>query len=148
MAIEDRNLSIGTKLWAKYKGSIHTAEVIAVLGDASGRVAYQLPDGSTFKSPSAAGTAITGKACNGWAFWTVGEPGDQTGSKTSTVNAVPKPERKSRKAKADAASEAPDETPTDEPTPAAEGGIECGECHAILPDAEAAAAHLDEVHAA
>src|SRR4051812_13374632 len=93
MAIEDRNLSIGTKLWAKYKGSVHTAEVIAVLGDASGRVGYQLPDGSTFKSPSAAGTAITGKACNGWAFWTVGEPWEQTASTKSTprstVNAVP-----------------------------------------------------------
>jgi len=32
---------------------------------------YRLADGREFKSPSAAGTAITGKACNGWAFWSL-----------------------------------------------------------------------------
>lgn len=37
-----------------------------------GKVMYRLEDGREFKSPSAAGTAITGKACNGWAFWSVG----------------------------------------------------------------------------
>ena len=30
MAITDRNLSVGTKLYAKYKGPTHTAEVVEV----------------------------------------------------------------------------------------------------------------------
>ena len=70
MAIEDRNLSPGTKLAATYKKVGHKAEVIA--GD-DGKVRYRLDDGREFKSPSSAGTAITGKACNGWTFWSVEE---------------------------------------------------------------------------
>jgi len=27
MAIEDRNLRAGAKLWARYRGQVHTAEV-------------------------------------------------------------------------------------------------------------------------
>ena len=65
MAIQDRNLSVGTKLYARYKGATHTAEVV----DKEGKPGYRLADGREFKSPSAAGTAITGLACNGWAFW-------------------------------------------------------------------------------
>jgi hypothetical protein len=34
-------------------------------------VHYRLADGKEFKSPSAAGMAITGKSCNGWAFWSL-----------------------------------------------------------------------------
>ena len=66
MAIEDRNLEPGTKLIAKYKKEEYKAEVIA--GE-DGKVKYRLADGREFKSPSSAGTAITNKACNGWAFW-------------------------------------------------------------------------------
>src|SRR5688572_21713181 len=98
MAIEDRNLATGTKLWARYKNEVHTAEVV----ETEGKHAFRLSDGREFKSPSAAGTAITGKACNGWAFWSVGEPTEKVpkaekpaGSKR-TVNAVPKPEREPR----------------------------------------------------
>src|SRR5207249_8829147 len=80
MAIQDRNLSIGTKLYARYKGQTHTAEVI----EKEGGTAYRLPDGREFKSPSAAGTAIMEKACNGWAFWSVGEPGESTGPVSSS----------------------------------------------------------------
>ena len=36
-----------------------------------GKPSYKLEDGREFKSPSAAGTAITGGACNGWAFWSL-----------------------------------------------------------------------------
>ena len=68
MAIEDRNLEPGTKLIAKYKKEEYKAEVIA--GE-DGKVKYRLADGREFKSPSSAGTAITNKACNGWAFWSV-----------------------------------------------------------------------------
>ena len=68
MAIEDRNLEPGTKLIAKYKKEEYKAEVIA--GE-DGKVKYRLADGREFKSPSSAGTAITNKACSGWAFWSV-----------------------------------------------------------------------------
>ncbi len=68
MAIENRNLEPGTKLIAKYKKEEYRAEVIA--GEEE-KVKYRLADGREFKSPSAAGTAITSKACNGWAFWSV-----------------------------------------------------------------------------
>ena len=68
MAIENRTLEAGTKLIAKYKKEDYRAEVIA--GE-EGKVKYRLTDGREFKSPSSAGTAITGKACNGWAFWGV-----------------------------------------------------------------------------
>src|SRR5829696_8976834 len=90
MAIEDRNLTASTKLWARYKGATHTAEVV----DQDGTLVYQLADGRSFKSPSAAGTAITEKACNGWAFWNVGEPTEkpakvERSTSKRTGNAVP-----------------------------------------------------------
>ena len=72
MAIENRELEPGTKLIAKYKKEEHRVEVVA--GE-QGKVKYRLADGREFKSPSSAGTAITGKACNGWAFWSV-DPGE------------------------------------------------------------------------
>ena len=68
MAIENRNLEAGVMLIAKYKKKEFRAEVVA--GE-EGKVKYRLADGREFKSPSAAGTAITGKACNGWAFWSI-----------------------------------------------------------------------------
>ncbi len=68
MPIENRALEFGTKLVATYKKETYRAEVIA--GE-EGKVLYRLEDGREFKSPSAAGTAITGNACNGWRFWSV-----------------------------------------------------------------------------
>ena len=68
MAIENRDLEAGTKLIARYKKEEYKAEV--VLGE-DGKVKYRLADGREFKSLSSAGTAITSKACNGWAFWSI-----------------------------------------------------------------------------
>jgi hypothetical protein len=60
----------GTKLIATYKKETYHALVVA---GPEGKVLYQFSpyDGREFKSPSALGTAVTGKACNGWAFWSV-----------------------------------------------------------------------------
>jgi hypothetical protein len=72
MPITDRNLAVGTKLWARYKREVHTAEVVAKADDHSNEtIAYKLADGREFKSPSAAGAAIMGPncTCNGRAFW-------------------------------------------------------------------------------
>ena len=75
MAIENRNLEVGTKLVSKYKKEEHRAEVIAGEGD---KIMYRLSDGREFKSPSGAGTAITGKSCDGWTFWSVESDNSQT----------------------------------------------------------------------
>src|SRR5438093_77442 len=86
MAIQDRNLSVGTKLYARYKGQTHTAEVVLnpeATGDRP--IGYKVEGkAQLFKSPSAAGTAITEKACNGWACWSVGDAAESTGPVTST----------------------------------------------------------------
>jgi hypothetical protein len=70
MPIENRNLEPGTQLIATYKKETYHALVVA---SAEGKVLYQLSpyDGREFKSPSSLGTAVTGKACNGWTFWSV-----------------------------------------------------------------------------
>ena len=80
MAIENRNLEPGTKLIAKYKKEEYRAEVIA---GGEGKVKYRLADGKEFKSPSSAGTAITGKACNGWAFWSIETKEEEPPEETS-----------------------------------------------------------------
>ena len=79
MAIENRDLEAGTKLIAKYKKEEYRTEVVA--GE-EGKVKYRLTDEREFKSLSSAGTAITGKACNGWAFWSI-DPRDASAEETS-----------------------------------------------------------------
>ena len=83
MAIENRYLEPGTRLIAKYRKDTYYALVVTGEG---GKVLYQLPDGKEFKSTSALGTAITGKSCNGWSFWSVdtGEP-FEAGTTTETT---------------------------------------------------------------
>ena len=73
MPIENRALEPGTKLVAIYKKETYRAEVIA--GE-EGKVLYRLGDGREFKSLSAAATAITSKACNGWRFWSLDAAGE------------------------------------------------------------------------
>mgnify|MGYP001123570603 CR=1 FL=1 len=68
MAIENRDLKTGTKLIARFKKEEYRAEVVA--GE-EGKIRYRLADGKEFKSLSSAGTAVTTKACNGWAFWSI-----------------------------------------------------------------------------
>jgi len=68
MPIENRNLTKETKLTGRYHKQSYSCEVVE---NAEGKVRYKLEDGREFKSPSAAGMAITGHACDGWVFWTV-----------------------------------------------------------------------------
>lgn len=115
MAITDRTLSIGTQLFARYKGQTYTCEVVGVDTLPKGMLPkdaptdpdprlvttlvyrLQLGGGNTrdFKSPSAAGAAVMGegRTCNGWAFWTVGDGVTATGPVRSARAARPaKPE--------------------------------------------------------
>ena len=68
MPIENRNLTKGTKLTGRYHKQSYSCEVVE---NAEGKLMYRLQDGREFKSPSAAGMAITGHACDGWVFWSV-----------------------------------------------------------------------------
>jgi len=68
MVIENREAVVaGTKLTATYKKQDYACRV--ELG-ADGKLAY-LYDGKAYNSPSSAGTAVMGTACNGWRFWTI-----------------------------------------------------------------------------
>lgn len=68
MAIENRNLEPGTRLVATYRKQRYVCSVVQQ-GDA---IAYVLEDGSTHRSPSAAGMKVMGgKAVNGWRFWSL-----------------------------------------------------------------------------
>ena len=169
MAITDRNLSVGTKLYARYKQETHTAEVVArdpdnALGHPTA-LGYRV-DGKEgiFNSPSAAGTAITGKACNGWAFWTVGDgseakPAKSVPAETSaTITPAPKPQgkRKGRKSQAaePPASDQPsdgqvgDEARDDAPTATQpdDQPIRCAECGETFVGVEAATEHYYATH--
>jgi hypothetical protein len=66
MPIEDRNVQAGTTLVARYKGQEHRAEVVKT----DDGLRYEVA-GEGYKSPSAAGKAVTGNACNGWVFWSL-----------------------------------------------------------------------------
>jgi hypothetical protein len=66
--IENRNLTKGMRLTARYHKQDYSCEVVE--GEV-GKLRYRLEDGREFKSPSAAGMAITSGSCNGWAFWSV-----------------------------------------------------------------------------
>src|SRR5208283_525281 len=87
MPIENRNLTKGTKLTGRYHKQTYSCEVVE---DAEGKLRYHLEDGREFKSPSAAGMAITGHACDGWKFWSlqteeVAEDKSQTVSPAETA---------------------------------------------------------------
>jgi hypothetical protein len=144
MAIEDRNLAVGTKLWAKYKGQVHTAEVVEelLLPEGKAAIRYQLADGQRFKSPSAAGTAITGKSCNGWAFWSVGEPPAAKTTELEATETKPKRTRKERNVSRDGNGHV---LPIVEQV---DGTFECANCSATFPTREEAAAHIGEAHPA
>ena len=82
MSIKDRNLTVGTKLIGKYHKQQYTCQVIA--GE-SNKLKYKLEDGREFKSPSAAGMAITGHACDGWMFWSVETATENLPAETQTL---------------------------------------------------------------
>jgi hypothetical protein len=102
MAIENRDLPVGTRLVADYKKTRYVCVVES--GEEAGSTVFVLEDGKRFKSPSAAGSAVMGgTACNGWRFWSVeGEaPVAPTAAKPAKAKAAPKATKpKTRKAKA------------------------------------------------
>ena len=70
MAIEDRNLTVGTRLVASYRKQAHVC-MVEKEEEGEGNV-FVLEDGRKFKSLSSAASAVMGgKAANGWRFWSV-----------------------------------------------------------------------------
>lgn len=94
MPIENRTLSVGTRLVAKYKKEQHVCTVVAA-PEGEG-VLFELADGKTFKSPSAAASAVmNGNAANGWRFWSVAAEGSEAPVTDALLAAAGKPKRKS-----------------------------------------------------
>jgi hypothetical protein len=69
MAIENRNLEVGTRLVGRHKGK--TAVCLVEAGEEGGVVFRLEGESKTYKSLSSAATTITKGAVNGWKFWTV-----------------------------------------------------------------------------
>ena len=115
MPIENRNLTKGTKLIGRYHKQSYSCEVV----ETEGKLKYRLQDGREFKSPSAAGMAITGHACDGWVFWSV-----QT-TETAAQNPENKTENESA-AETVAAAETNQEQTTPAPTATKTDGKKTG----------------------
>lgn len=165
MAITDRNLSVGTQLYAKYKGQTYRAEVVSVDLLPKGMLPKEAPadpdprlvreiryrvegKDELFKSPSAAGTAVTGKACNGWTFWTVGEPPipPEPTPKETKARAPRTRKPKASKASNGEAVEGP-EIPDGTVGKHANGTFACEVCGAEFADEGQVTGHYIEVHA-
>ena len=86
MPIENRNLTKGTKLTGRYHKQSYSCEVVE---NAEGKLMYRLQDGREFKSPSAAGMAITGHACDGWEFWSMQTEENAPAPETENQEAAP-----------------------------------------------------------
>ena len=68
MVIENRGAVVaGTKLVATYKKA---AYVCIVEAGTDGKLAF-VYDGKSYNSPSSAGAAVIGGACNGWRLWSI-----------------------------------------------------------------------------
>ena len=121
MAIENRNLPIGTRLVANYKKQKYICTVEA--GEEEGALAFVLEDGSKHKSPSAAGSKVMGgTACNGWRFWSV-EGDEPPGTETEA-----KPAKKGRGGRKGKQSKTIFKTPSQENAPEGKTNYFCSAC--------------------
>ena len=92
MAIEDRNLTVGTRLVANYGKHAHAC-MVEKAEEGEG-ILFVLEDGRKFKSASSAASAVMGgKAVNGWRFWSV------QGTKPKAKEGREKPETQAAKSK-------------------------------------------------
>ena len=86
MSTTKAEIKAGLTLVGKYKGELHTCEVV----ERDERLYFVRPDGQCFTSPSSAGKAVTGTATNGYRFWSVPEqaPSGQPGRQKAARDAV------------------------------------------------------------
>jgi hypothetical protein len=97
MAIENRDLAVGTKLVGRHKKTEHTCEVVQT----EEGVRYRLADGSLHKSPSSAASAVmNGTSANGWRFWSLAGGGvDGVENARLATKPEPTPSRAARQIK-------------------------------------------------
>ena len=87
MSTTKAEIKAGLTLVGKYKGELHTCEVV----EHDERLHFVLRDGHAYTSPSAAGKAVTGTATNGYRFWSVpekapsGQPGRQKAARLAVA---------------------------------------------------------------
>ena len=87
MSTTKAEIKAGLTLVGKYKGELHTCEVV----ERDERLYFVRPDGQCFTSPSSAGKAVTGTATNGYRFWSVpeqapsGQPGRQKAARLAVA---------------------------------------------------------------
>ena len=88
MTPTQEQIRAGQTLVAKYKKQQYTCDVV----ERDGRPYFVLPKGRVFKSPSAAGKAVTGTATNGYRFWSIPDnpPAGQTARQQAAEGAVAK----------------------------------------------------------
>ncbi len=98
MATTKEKIRPGQTLVAKHKKQQHTCEVV----EHDRRLYFVLTKGRVFKSPSAAGKAVTGTATNGYRFWSIPDtpPAGQAARQQAAQAAA---ERKPRSSPADSA---------------------------------------------
>lgn len=91
MAIENRDLEPGTRLIATYKkqrvGAVTVEDGVKLTEVGQGFGVFDLD--TVYRSLSAAGSALTGSACNGWRFWSL----------EADAPAAPAPKAKSKSGK-------------------------------------------------
>ena len=144
MPIENRNLAAGTRLVARYKKEDRTCEVV----ETADGLRYRLDDGTEHKSPSSAGKAVTGGACNGWVFWSIEgtNPSKDRSKKDATAkqgSAAKKPlKRKAAKKSATAQSKKPNKSKSMRAAAAGDASYGCGDCDQTFPSIEEATEHL------
>ena len=93
MAIEDRSLTVGTRLVANYRKQVYVCMVERAEEDEG--ILFVLEGARKFKSASSAASAVMGgKAVNGWRFWSIqgAEPKAQEGGERPETQAA-KPKR-------------------------------------------------------
>jgi len=141
MPIEDRNLGPGTRLVARYRKQDRTCDVVQT----DDGLRYRLDDDTEHKSPSSAGKAVVGHACNGWVFWSLAgaerparKPKAAAKPKKSTAKTAPSTKGKRPAKKAGGKRAAKPKTAR----AASEGdSYGCGACPETFPTMKAATAH-------
>lgn len=138
----EKGLEVGMNLWGKHKGEIYVAHVVEDAEAKSGQVIKVDGMDTKFNSVSAAGGAVfgEGRTCNGWSFWTIGEPGTTADGSTKTNKTAPP--KKAAKAAATTTEAPADEVGTEEVDE-----FECGVCHEVFSTEAEAQEHLTTAHA-
>ena len=136
MPIENRNLEPGTVLTARYKKEARSCEVV----ETAEGPRYRLDDGTDHKSPSSAGKAVTGIACNGWVFWSIAGTEKPTREPKEKTEKPAKAKREPAAKKA-AKGKAKGSKKAKSAKTASDASYGCGVCPETFPTMKAATKH-------